>query len=137
MNIPTDILTSPQVHPLILLAEDNESNILTTVCYLEAKEYRVCVAKNGREAIAFAKKFCPDMILMDIQMPEMDVLKAIELIRLDPSLQNIPIIAMTALAMASDRQKCLEAGANDYVAKPVKFRQLVATIQKMLLNIEP
>ncbi|TYQ27918.1 PAS domain S-box protein [Pseudanabaena sp. UWO310] len=137
MNIQSDIPTRPQVHPLILLAEDNESNILTTVSYLEAKEYRVCVAKNGREAIAFAKEFCPDMILMDIQMPEMDGLKAIELIRLDPSLQNIPIIAMTALAMASDRQKCLEAGANDYVAKPVKFRQLVATIQKMLLNIKP
>ncbi|TYQ25049.1 response regulator [Pseudanabaena sp. UWO310] len=118
--------------PLILLAEDNETNIITISSYLEAIGYRLLFANNGKEAIAFAQKHHPDLILMDIQMPEMDGLEAIRQIRLDPELINIPIIALTALAMADDRQRCLIAGANHYLSKPVKLKVLSQTIKDLL-----
>jgi PAS domain S-box-containing protein len=115
--------------PLILLVEDNEATIITTVSYLEAKHYRILLAKNGQEAIAIAKAHQPDIILMDMQMPVMDGIEATRQIRLDPSLIDTPIIAMTALAMTGDRDRCLEAGANEYVSKPLKLKQLVNMIQ--------
>ena len=83
-------------------------------------------------AIAIAKAHQPDIILMDIQMPTMDGIEATRQIRLDPNLVNIPIIAMTALAMSGDRDRCLAAGANEYVSKPLKLKQLVTTIQSLL-----
>jgi CheY-like chemotaxis protein len=118
--------------PLILLVEDNEANIITTVSYLEAKHYRVLLAKNGQEAIAIAKAHQPDIILMDIQMPTMDGIEATRQIRLDPNFVDIKIIAITALAMSGDRDRCLAAGANEYVSKPLKLKQLVTTIQSLL-----
>ena len=118
--------------PLILLAEDNEANIQTFSSYLTAIKYRVIIARNGLEAVAQAKANLPDVILMDIQMPTMDGLEATKQIRLDPNLVNIPIITLTALAMEGDREKCLDAGANEYLAKPIRLRQLHTTIQQFL-----
>jgi CheY-like chemotaxis protein len=120
--------------PLILLAEDNEANIQTFSSYLTAINYRVIIARNGLEAIAQAKEHLPDIILMDIQMPTMDGLEATKQIRLDPNLVNIPIIALTALAMEGDRDKCLAAGANEYLSKPIKFSQLSTVIQQILAD---
>jgi len=71
---------------------------------------------------------------MDIQMPTMDGLEATKQIRLDPNLANIPIIALTALAMSGDRERCLEAGANDYLAKPIKLKELNTTIQRIITD---
>jgi signal transduction histidine kinase/CheY-like chemotaxis protein len=124
--------TPPDKAPLILLAEDNEANIQTFNSYLTAIKYRVIISRNGLEAVAQAKANLPDIILMDIQMPTMDGLEAIKQIRLDPSLINIPIIALTALVMEGDRERCLAAGANEYLSKPVKLRELNITIQKFL-----
>ena len=118
--------------PLILLAEDNEANIATISSYLGAKGYRIVSAKDGAEAIALAKSHQPDLILMDVQMPVMDGLEATKQIRLDPSVVNIPIIALTALAMEGDRDRCLAAGADEYVSKPIKLKQLVHLIQDLL-----
>ncbi len=118
--------------PLILIVEDNEANISTFSSYLIAKGYRLLVARDGREAVEITKVHQPELILMDIQMPFMDGLEAIRQIRLDSSLAEIPIIALTALAMTGDREKCLEAGANDYLTKPVKLKQLVKIIQQLL-----
>ncbi|BAY98079.1 multi-sensor hybrid histidine kinase [Tolypothrix tenuis PCC 7101] len=118
--------------PLILLAEDNEANISTVSSYLQAKGYRILLANNGKEAIELATTQCPNLILMDIQMPLMDGLEAIKLIRLDPNLVNTPIVALTALAMNGDRDRCIAAGANDYLSKPVKLKQLATTIQQLL-----
>lgn len=117
---------------LILLAEDNEANISTISSYLEVKGYRLLIAKNGREAIDIAQSTRPDLILMDIQMPGMDGLEAMQQIRLNPDLVDVPIIALTALAMTADRERCLSAGANEYISKPIKLRQLVMMIQQRL-----
>ena len=119
--------------PLVLLAEDSEANIISISTYLHAKEYRLVVAKNGEEAIALAKSQRPNLILMDIQMPRLDGLEAIRQIRLDPNLVHIPIVALTALAMSGDRKRCLEAGANEYLSKPVKLKELSLAIEKLLL----
>jgi PAS domain S-box-containing protein len=118
--------------PLILIAEDNEANISTLTDYLEANGYRILIAMNGEEAITLAEAHQPDLILMDIQMPIMDGLSAIKLIRLKPDLVNIPIIALTALAMDSDRQKCLDAGANEYISKPIKLKSLCQMLHSFL-----
>ena len=120
--------------PLILLAEDNQGNIDTLSSYLEAQGYRMLVAKNGQEAIDLSRSHRPDLILMDIQMPRVDGIEAIQTIRQDPQMAQVPIIALTALAMDRDRDRCLASGANDYLAKPVKLRQLVATIQQLLIK---
>jgi signal transduction histidine kinase/ActR/RegA family two-component response regulator len=118
--------------PLILIVEDNELNINTISSYLVAKGYRPIVAQDGELAIKMAQKYHPDLIVMDIQMPGMDGIEAITLIREQPAIASIPIIALTALAMEGDREKCLAAGANEYLTKPVKLRQLNATIQQFL-----
>ncbi len=82
--------------------------------------------------IAIAKEQSPDLILMDIQMPVMDGLAAISQLRLDPSFVDVPIIALTALAMEGDRDRCLAAGANEYISKPIKLKQLDTVMQKLL-----
>jgi CheY-like chemotaxis protein len=126
------VVIDPDNAPLILLAEDNEANIQTFSSYLTAINYRIVTARNGEEAVAMAKAESPDIILMDIQMPDMDGLEAIALIRADASIAAIPIIALTALAMEGDRERCLAAGANEYLSKPIKFRQLNSAIQRIL-----
>ncbi len=127
-----DFVTDQSGAWTILLAEDNEANSNSISSYLRAKDYMLILAKNGLEAIDIAKSQLPDLILIDIQMPQMDGLEAIRQIRTHPELSTTPIIALTALAMNGDREKCLSAGANDYLAKPVKLKQLAATIQQLL-----
>ena len=118
----------------ILLAEDNEANISSISSYLKAKGYHTILARNGLEAISIAQSQRPNLILMDIQMPRMDGLEAIRHIRNHAELQDIPIVALTALAMIGDRRKCLDAGADDYLTKPVKLKQLATTIQQLLID---
>jgi CheY-like chemotaxis protein/anti-sigma regulatory factor (Ser/Thr protein kinase) len=118
--------------PRILLAEDNEANINTFSHYLVAKGYDMIVAHNGREAIERTRTEKPDLILMDIQMPQMNGLEAIREIRADENIKAIPIIAVTALAMPGDQEKCLAAGANDYISKPVSLKGLLERIQAQL-----
>ncbi|OUL22137.1 hypothetical protein BV372_30890 [Nostoc sp. T09] len=118
--------------PLILLAEDNQANIDTMSGYLENRGYRLVLAKDGQQAIDLALARKPDLIVMDIQMPSVDGLKAMRRIRKDRQFVDVPIIALTALAMPGDREICLAAGANEYLTKPVKLKQLVITIQQLL-----
>jgi CheY-like chemotaxis protein len=125
---------NPVNPPLILLAEDNEANIQTFSSYLTAINYRVIPARNGVEAIAQAKANLPDIILMDIQMPTMDGLESTRQIRLDPNLISTPIVALTALAMEGDRDRCLAAGMNGYISKPLKLRELARLIAELLVT---
>ncbi|MEE3718826.1 ATP-binding protein [Tumidithrix elongata RA019] len=131
-SLPLVVNPENAIAPLILLAEDNEANIQTLSSYLNALDYRVIVARNGEESIVMAKANAPDIILMDVQMPRMDGLEAIRLIRADAQIAAIPIIALTALAMEGDRERCIAAGANEYLAKPIKLRLLNTTIQQVL-----
>jgi signal transduction histidine kinase len=128
-QIPHQTVTTPA---LILLAEDQEANISTFVSYLTAKGYQIIVAENGQKAIDLAHSERPDLILMDIQMPQIDGLQAISTIRQNPELAGLPIIALTALAMNGDQERCLATGANDYLTKPVKLKQLHRKIQEWL-----
>jgi len=123
---------APAAGTLILLAEDNETNIATMSDYLEAKGYRLVVARNGGEAVDRAREERPALILMDIQMPGMDGLEATRRIREDGGLQGVPIIALTALAMPGDRERCLAAGANEYMSKPVSLKGLVKHMEALL-----
>jgi PAS domain S-box-containing protein len=116
----------------ILLAEDNLANILTIGEYLESHGYEVMVAHDGLEAIQIAEAANPDIILMDIQMPAMDGLEATRRLRTNPRFAATPIIALTALAMPGDRERCLEAGATEYMSKPVSLKGLRKVIHGFL-----
>ena len=118
--------------PLILLAEDNEANITSICDFLQAKGYRIVVARDGVEAVEATRQEHPDLILMDIQMPKLDGLEATREIRQDPDIARVPIIALTALAMSGDRERCLAAGASEYMSKPITLRRLDQTIQRLL-----
>jgi CheY-like chemotaxis protein len=127
----------PAKAPLILLAEDNEANISTTSSYLEAKGYRLIIARDGLEATNLATTDQPDLILMDIQMPQIDGLEAIRQIRQNPALATVPIVALTALAMPADQERCLAAGANHYLSKPIRLKQLSQLITTLLAKDSP
>ncbi|MBE9033200.1 response regulator, partial [filamentous cyanobacterium LEGE 11480] len=129
------LMPSQALSPLILLAEDNAANSCTVSGYLSAKGYRVLLAQNGQEAIELAQAENPDLILMDIQMPIVDGFEAMTRIRQAQESAEIPIIALTALAMERDRRRCLDSGANDYLSKPIKLQQLVTTIQQHLVAL--
>jgi PAS domain S-box-containing protein len=116
----------------ILLAEDTETNILTIGDYLDGLGYNMVYARNGREAVEKAGETVPDLILMDIQMPEMNGMDAIRKLRTDPRFASTPIIALTALAMSGDRERILAVGANEYLSKPVRLRQLAELIKGFL-----
>jgi CheY-like chemotaxis protein len=116
------------------LAEDNEANITTLYDYLTAHGYQVVVARNGAEAVARAREARPAVILMDIQMPGMDGLEATRRIRADRDMPKMPIIALTALAMPGDRERCLTAGVTDYMSKPIGLKGLVAKLETYLAS---
>ncbi|HYG07998.1 MAG TPA: response regulator [Stenotrophomonas sp.] len=110
----------------VLLAEDDVRNIFALSSVLEPLGVTLEIARNGREALDRLAVRDVDLVLMDIMMPEMDGLTAMREIRRNPDWQNLPIIALTAKAMADDREHCLEAGANDYIAKPIDVDKLVS-----------
>ena len=117
---------------IVLLAEDNMANILTIGEYLESHGFSTIKAHDGMEAIEMAETNSPDVILMDIQMPVLDGLEAIRRLRANSRFATTPIIAITALAMPGDRERCLAAGANAYISKPVSLKRLNQTIDQLL-----
>jgi PAS domain S-box-containing protein len=119
----------------ILVAEDNPANLETLVSYLEQCGFDVVVAQDGWQAVDQARQQRPNLILMDIQLPLLDGLNAIRIIRKDLGMTDISIIALTALAMPGDREKCLAAGADIYLSKPVRLKALVETIEDELARL--
>lgn len=119
----------------VLLADDHETNTLMLREYLQDRGYEVIIAKDGREALAKAADTLPHIILMDIQMPELDGLEAIKQLRADPHFIATPIIALTALTMSGDRERCLAAGANEYMSKPVGLRTLANRIHELINQV--
>lgn len=131
-EIPATPLVAQGNSTRVLLAEDNETNIMAIGEYLIDTGFTLTIARTGKEALDLLRSTSPEIILMDIQMPEMDGLEAISKIRLRKEWDDIPIIALTALAMPGDRERCLEAGASEYLSKPVSLKQLVAKIHQLV-----
>ena len=118
--------------PKILLVEDNEMNRDMLSRRLKRRGYEVAIAVNGAEGVAMASSDAPDLILMDMSLPVLDGWQATTQIKANSETQEIPVIAMTAHAMAGDREKCLAAGCDEYDTKPVEFPRLLDKIQKLL-----
>ena len=118
--------------PTVLLIEDTEEVVMMVSDYLEQNGFKVFTAHDGIEGISQAELTHPDVILMDIQMPRMDGFEATKKLRSQAAFANTPIIALTALAMANDRERCLEAGMDEYITKPVHLRALVKIIETFL-----
>ncbi len=134
---PPETESTPPPLPLVLLAEDNPANVATLSSYLSHRGFRLVVASNGQEAIDMSQTYHPDLILMDVQMPILDGLSAMRQLRALPATATVPIIALTALAMAQDRENCLAAGANDYLTKPIRLKSLVEVMQRLLSETSP
>lgn len=118
--------------PKILYVEDNESNRDMLSRRLEIEDYEVVLAVDGQQGIQMAQSEMPDLILMDLDLPIIDGWEAARRLKADPSTMGIPIIALTAHAMAGDSQKALDAGCEDYDTKPVKIDRLLPKIETLL-----
>lgn len=116
----------------ILLVEDNEMNREMLSRRLERRGYEVVIAVDGEMSIEVARTNSPDLILMDMSLPLVDGWEATRRIKSDQALKHIPVIALTAHAMANDREKALEAGCNDYDTKPIELPRLLGKIENLL-----
>jgi two-component system cell cycle response regulator DivK len=123
--------------PKILLVEDNEMNRDMLSRRLEKRGYTLVIAVDGGEGVAKAKSEQPDLILMDMSLPVLDGWDATKQVKADDTTKHIPIIALTAHAMESDRQKALEAGCDDFDTKPVELNRLLAKIEDLLKKFPP
>jgi CheY-like chemotaxis protein len=121
----------------VLLVDDDVRNIFALTSALEQKGAVVVIGRNGREAIERLNEVEDiDLVLMDVMMPEMDGFEATVEIRKDPRWRKLPIIAVTAKAMKDDQERCLQAGANDYLAKPIDLDRLFSLIRVWLPKME-
>ncbi|XER19612.1 response regulator [Fretibacter rubidus] len=114
----------------VLIVEDNELNMKLFSDLLEAHGYDVVQTREGLKAIALARKHNPDLILMDIQLPEVSGLEVTKWIKDDEKLANIPIVAVTAFAMKGDEKRIREGGCEAYIAKPITVANFLATVRK-------
>ena len=120
--------------PKILLVEDNEMNRDMLSRRLQRRGYTVVNAEDGEKGLLLARSEAPDLILMDISLPAMDGWEVTRLLKANPSTCHIPIIALTAHAMVSDREKAIVAGCDEYDTKPVDFGRLSEKIENLLLE---
>jgi len=123
--------------PKILLVEDNEMNRDMLSRRLARRGYEVVIAVDGSEGVAAAAREAPDLILMDMSLPVVDGWEATRQIRADPATAAIPVVALTAHAMAGDRDRAIEAGCNDYDTKPVELERLLEKISRLLNGRAP
>ena len=113
-----------------ILVIDDEPEVLELVGFnLQQSGFTVATAMNGRDGLTKARTLSPSLIVLDVMMPEMDGLEAMRQIRARPAWQKLPIIALTAKAMKDDQEKCLAAGANDYLAKPIDIEKLLSLVR--------
>jgi len=118
--------------PKVLLVEDNEDNREALSRHLRRKGYEVLIAVDGQQGVEKARAEVPDLVLMDMSLPVLDGWEATRQLKADPRTRAIPVVALTAHAMAGDREKALEAGCDDYDTKPVEFARLLGKIQSLL-----
>lgn len=121
--------------PTILVVEDNSTNMKLSTFILESADYTVLAATSAEAGLALAREHHPDLVLMDIQLPGMDGLEATALLKADEATRRIPVIALTALAMKGDEERILAAGCNGYIAKPLDYKQFLATVKATLEEV--
>ena len=121
---------SEKTYPNILIAEDVESNFLYLKAVLSKLNATIFWAKNGVEAVEICDENQIDLIFMDLQMPEMNGYEATELLK--KKFPSLPIVAQTAFAMSDDREKALDSGCDDYLAKPIKSKDLLSVVEKFI-----
>jgi len=116
----------------ILIVEDNELNMKLFNDLLEAHGYATLKTRDGVEALKMAREHRPDLIIMDIQLPEVSGLDVTKWLKEDENLRHIPVIAVTAFAMKGDEEKIREGGCQDYIAKPISVMKFLETVEKHL-----
>jgi CheY-like chemotaxis protein len=122
--------------PTVLIVEDNEANRDVLRRRLERRNYRVLMAVDGRQAVSTARAEKPDLILMDLEMPEVDGWDATAQLKRDRETEHIPIIVLSAHAMPNDRHQALAAGGDDFDTKPVEFSRLMEKMDRLLAKHE-
>ena len=120
----------------VLVIEDNEQNLYLVKFILEKNNYQVSAAVDGPRGIELASQLKPDLILLDIQLPGMDGYAVARNLRLNASLSNVPIVAVTSYAMTGDREKALEAGCNGYIEKPINPETFMTQVELHLQKQE-
>ena len=123
--------------PKILLIEDNEQNRDALSRRLQRHGYDVIMAVDGQQGVAIAQSELPDLILMDLNLPDIDGWEATRILKAAPETQAIPVVALTAHAIAGDQERALQAGCDDYHAKPVEFQRLLTQIEALLKKTTP
>jgi two-component system cell cycle response regulator DivK len=123
--------------PKILLIEDNEMNRDMLSRRLQRRGFQIVTAENGEQGLSLARAEAPDLILMDVTLPEMDGWEASRQLKADESTRHIPIIALTARVLKSDQAKAFEVGCDDYDTKPVDFARLTEKIGNLLVEKKP
>jgi CheY-like chemotaxis protein len=121
-----------QGNPRILVAEDSPTNIAMLRAYFRSQTCQLVLARDGKEAIDRALAEIPDIIIMDVMMPRMDGLEAMKRLRADPRTAGVPVVCLTALAMSGDEERCLAAGADAFLCKPINFGVLATTINRLV-----
>jgi two-component system cell cycle response regulator DivK len=119
----------------ILIVEDNATNMKLSSFLLESADYTVLMATNAEIGLTLAREHHPDLILMDIQLPGMDGLTATSALKADVATRDIPVIALTALAMKGDEERIRAAGCDGYIAKPLDYKDFLATIKARLAAV--
>jgi two-component system cell cycle response regulator DivK len=119
----------------VLVVEDNPANMTLATFLLKSAGHTVLTATDAESGLTLARKEQPDLILMDIQLPGMDGLQATALLKADKLTRSIPVIALTALAMKGDEERIRAAGCDGYVAKPLAYREFLATISNQLVKV--
>jgi two-component system cell cycle response regulator DivK len=117
---------------LILIVEDNEKNMKLARDLLEAKGYSTLGAVNGVDGVRLAKEHRPDLVLMDIQLPDINGIEAFEQLRADPRTQTVPIVAFTASVTPTDRTRVMQAGFDGFLSKPINIKEFLATVKRMV-----
>jgi two-component system cell cycle response regulator DivK len=117
---------------LILIVEDNEKNLKLTRDVLQAKGHATLEATTGEDGVRLARERLPNLVLMDIQLPGMSGIEALQALRADEATRHIPIVAVTASVMQQDRTMITAAGFDDYIPKPIELKPFLATVERLL-----
>jgi len=122
---------------LILIVEDNEKNLKLVRDVLQVKGYETCEAGTAEDGLKIARERMPDLVLMDIQLPGMSGIEALKVLRSEPAIAALPVVAITASVMQQDRQEIMRAGFDGFIEKPINLRGLLDAVQNAILQGKP